>query len=134
MITVRFEKIETQDKFRRNVIFPNELSFEEELPISSDLYLFHARYQWERSTYQLPEKALIDMGKRLALAALGEEGVDQFIKQERKGNWLGITFIESPQTSEVAAIPWEFNSHRRRIPFFKLQNTREENDRQLLWY
>ncbi len=107
MITVRFEKIETQDKFHRKAIFPNELSFQEELPISSDLYLFHAMYQWERSTYQLPEKALVDMGKRLALAALGEEGVKQFIKQKRAGSWLGITFIESPQTPEVAAIPWE---------------------------
>lgn len=107
MITVRFEKTETQDKFHRKAIFPNKLSFQEELSISSDLYLIHARYQWEQSTYQLPEKALVDMGKCLALAALGKEGVKQFIKQKREGSWLGITFIESPQTPEVAAIPWE---------------------------
>lgn len=107
MITIRFEKVEGQNKFIRTAVFPNEISFQDELTITDDLYLFQAKYHWEQSTHQLSEKILADKGKRLALAALGEEGVKQFVKLKRAGNWQEITIVERPQTPEIAAIPWE---------------------------
>lgn len=83
MITVRFEKTASAEKFIRIATFPDGRSFTGELQLSPDLYLPGAPYQWNIPEHQLSENFLKATGVRLALAALGEDGTAEFIQRKR---------------------------------------------------